>query len=440
MISSLMIALQVSAAPVTFNVSSGDVSFEIEAPLDTISGASRGLSGTATFDPAAWTTAPTAKIDVDLASFRTGIDLRDEDLRDQFFESSKFTKATLTITGLERPSGPALVDGTAGEAVANGTLSLHGVDKAVKIPLRAVLDMGPKGQRVVVTGDFVVPLLDHGIKRPKRLIFKLGTDVKVHFRAVFRAVGQPPPPPTAEEPALASVPPPPVVARPIAERPKPKWRFGEDTAEGRGERAFVNAKIGGDKNALACRGCHTTNDERKGLLDNGVIKPASSMWNAASRATLWQGIAQSPGQAADICAKLFMRKDTGLDAKVKGDLEAYLKKLAPDPQPPLDFQAIHVTRRTPLPDVDKGNPASGKKLVEVYCKSCHGKGSVRPELEPGLYEADMIVKRVRRIPGNDNQQMPLFTLNKLPDGELRDIVSYLVGTPDQRIFTRKKKP
>jgi polyisoprenoid-binding protein YceI len=442
------IALSLAAAPTTFTVTSGEVTFEIEAPLDTISGISRGVSGTATFDPAAWTQSPQAKIDVDLTTFRTGIELRDEDLRDQFFESSKFAKATLTLNGLERASGAALVDGTADEAVANGTLSLHGVDKAVKIPLRAVLDQSPAGQRLIVTGDFVVPILDHKITRPRRLVFKLGTDVKVHVRATLKAA----PASTATSPvatagakpvddeAWAKIPPPPpIVARPVV-RPPPAFQFAESTPEGRGERAFVNAKIGGEKNALSCRSCHGVNDERKGLAVNGVVKPDSSMWNAALRTSLWQGIADSPGHAADICAKLFMLRDQGLDAGVRGDIDAYLKKLATDPQPALDYEAVHLTRRSYVDFPEKGDGAKGKKLVETYCASCHAEKSVRPPLTPGLYEADFLVKRVRRIPGNDNRQMPLFSIERLPDSELRDIVTYLVGTPDEQIFKRAPRP
>ena len=83
----LVLTASLAAAPTTFSISSAEVTFDIEAPLDTISGVSRGVTGTATLDPAAWTQAPAAKVDVDLATFRTGIDLRDEGLRAQFFES-----------------------------------------------------------------------------------------------------------------------------------------------------------------------------------------------------------------------------------------------------------------------------------------------------------------------------------------------------------------
>src|ERR1043165_1884251 len=62
MIGSLVLAttLALPAAPTTFDLRSGEVTFEIEAPLDVISGVTRGISGTATFDPAPRGAAPSA--------------------------------------------------------------------------------------------------------------------------------------------------------------------------------------------------------------------------------------------------------------------------------------------------------------------------------------------------------------------------------------------
>jgi len=440
MITSLLAAttLSFAAAPTTYALQGGEIRFEIEAPLDTISGASRGVSGTITLDPANVATAPAARIDVSLASFTTGIALRDEDLRDQFLETAKFTKATLIVEALERPSAAALTTAPL-EAIASGTLNLHGNQRPVKIPLKMYLD----GDKVTVAGDFVLPILDYGMKRPTRLIFKLGTDVKVSVRGTFKAL----PPsgdkaaPVVAAPTTDPVPPQVVVAlEPKQPPPPPKFQFAEDTAEGRGERNYNNTKIGGKKNVISCKSCHSLHDERKGLgaPNSKTIKPNASMWNAAKRSTLWQGIATTPGHAADICARLFMLREEGLDPKVKGDLDAYLKAISPDPQPALDYDVLHLTRSSPVPDAQKGNADNGKKLVGVYCVECHDKGRIRPPLEVGLYEADFIVRRVRRQPGSDNLQMPPITVDRLTDSDLRDIVTYLADEK-QRIFKRAKR-
>ena len=63
---------------------------------------------------------------------------------------------------------------------------------------------------------------------------------------------------------------------------------------------------------------------------------------------------------------------------------------------------------------------------------------MRPPLEVGLYEPDYLVARVRWIAPHDAKQMPPIPLDRLTDTELRDIVTYLVGRPDDRIFQRKR--
>src|SRR5688572_23828753 len=132
-LSALLLSASLAAAPTTYVLQSGEVRFEIEAPLDTISGASRGVTGTITMDPANVATAPAARIDVSLPSFTTGIVLRDEDLRDQFLETAKYSKATMVIDALERPSAAAISTAPL-EAIASGTLNLHGNQRPIKVP------------------------------------------------------------------------------------------------------------------------------------------------------------------------------------------------------------------------------------------------------------------------------------------------------------------
>ena len=70
--------------------------------------------------------------------------------------------------------------------------------------------------------------------------------------------------------------------------------------------------------------------------------------------------------------------------------------------------------------------------------TCHLDGRVGPMWAPGLYEPDWVVRRVRRLDGHSARQMPPFTIERLPDSELRDIVTYLtspkVAPP---VFNRK---
>ena len=191
----IVLATSLAAAPTSFSLTSGEVDFEIEAPLDMIKGVSRGVAGSLTLDPDNWTSSPQAKVSIDLTSFKTGINLRDEDLRDQFFEADTFRAATLTVTALERPSTMKLEKGVTAEAFARATLSLHGVDKELIFPIKVVYDDEGSRASLGVSCAFVVPLEQFAMKRPQRLLFKLGKDVRVVVRGRLRG----PPPANAAE-------------------------------------------------------------------------------------------------------------------------------------------------------------------------------------------------------------------------------------------------
>jgi len=437
--------------PWTLQKGSGRARFRVEAPLDAIEGSGSGLSGELRFDEANWAEG-SGRIRIDLKGFTTGLSLRDEDLRDQFFQTDKFPEAVLTIHRLERPSAGALVVGRGGQADAVATLSLHGKEQPVRIPIE-VLFQDAGGQRdLQITGTFDVPFTEYGIPRPARLFLKLGSVAHVRFEATFRApapaastvaLGAPPPP----TPAAAQARPPKVeLSVLVARRPeKPKaqrasdWQFAFTSPEGRGERLFRDPAVGGEQNAAACSSCHGTRDERTGALDAlGHASPNSSLWNSARRGTFWRGFASTPEDATDLCVRRFMLRPSGTDPGQLGDLVAYLRRISPDSAPPLDYRPMLLGRKTAIDRPTGGDAKRGAVLTERFCAHCHGEGQMRPPLTPGLYEADYLVARVRWIAPHDAKQMPPMPLDRLTDSELRDIVTYLVGRPDERIFQRKR--
>ncbi len=149
-----------------------EMRFTVDAPLDEIVGMSQALSGRANFD--AVSGLGSGSIAVDLTSFHTGIALRDEDLRDQFFQSDKYPQAILTIDKLDPAVAGLLLPGRSVQADAVGTLSLHGVNKPIRIPLK--LQAGSQGGRTILLaqGDFEIRFADYGIPRPRALFLKLG--------------------------------------------------------------------------------------------------------------------------------------------------------------------------------------------------------------------------------------------------------------------------
>ena len=84
-----------------FETGAGDagnsVTFKVSAPLETIVGTSAGVSGHFTFDPNDVRASGDARFVVDVASFETGIDLRDEHFRDNFLHTGEYPQAVFTL-------------------------------------------------------------------------------------------------------------------------------------------------------------------------------------------------------------------------------------------------------------------------------------------------------------------------------------------------------
>jgi polyisoprenoid-binding protein YceI/mono/diheme cytochrome c family protein len=427
--------------------------FTVEAPLDAIHGASTGLSGTLTFAEETWSTG-VGRIRIDLTGFTTGLSLRDEDLRDQFFQVDRFPEATLLLTGVERVTVAALTLDSDAQADAVGTLSLHGQTKPVRVPMTVRLTEASGQRDLLVRGSFDVTMADYGITRPARLFLKLGTVAQVSFEASFRAA-----PASSVSRAVAAVAPVPSNAAPkstafapvslnvvVARRTKstsraPGWELALTSPEGRGERLFRDPSVGSELNANTCWSCHSVRDERTGLFDAmGHVKSNATLWDSARRSLYWRGFAETLEQGIDICVRKFMLKPSGAAKEQLADLAAYLRRISPDVQPPLDYAALVLGRQTAIDRPTGGNAERGAVLTERYCNYCHAEGALRPPLTPGLYEADYLVKRVRWIAGHDAKQMPPISMERLRDSELRDIVTYLVGDDSTRIFHRKPKP
>jgi mono/diheme cytochrome c family protein/polyisoprenoid-binding protein YceI len=425
------------------------VRFTVDSQLDSIMGVSRSIAGTAEVDPAQWASG-TARVAVDLTSFETGLMLRDEDLRDQFFETDKFARAVLTVKGFERPSAPALAAGKEVESDAVGSLSIHGVERPIRIPVKVRLADAGGRSVIAIHGGFTVAFADYGIKRPVRLFLKLGDTAKVDFSATLVPIPSLLPQTTVTAPSPAPLAPPAVatpkrrrvgvviaVARRRAKAPPPPVGSGPQR---RGEGLFHDPTIGGEGNALTCASCHGITDERQGLTGaEGLAHPNPSLWNGARRKTYWQGLARTPGEASSICTQLFMLRPKRLDDAYQADLAAYLSSLGSDPSPEMDYRVLALTRSSSLPNPLSGNPEHGLVLLNRWCWGCHHDNSARPPLTPGLYEAEYIVQRVRWLGGTDARQMPPITVDRLPDSELRDIVTYLAGEKSQPIFKRRRR-
>ena len=185
----LLAATTLVAAPRTYTVtvdSKNYAMFTSEASLETIHGRTTKVSGTVVADPAD-VAASSVDVSIDLASLDTGINMRNEHLRDRFLQAEKFPAATFKSVSV---SGPKTAAANAPvELNVTGDLTIHGVTKRVTLPVRVVLipeseltksSRGP-GDWLHVTSDFPIKLGDFDIPVPQNLVMKLSDKIGIHL-------------------------------------------------------------------------------------------------------------------------------------------------------------------------------------------------------------------------------------------------------------------
>lgn len=116
------------------------------------------VTGSMTIDG---TTITKAGFEVDMTTLTTDSGLRDNAIRNQAIETSRFPTATFTLT---KPIvlGSIPAEGQETRVDATGDLTLHGVTRSVTIPLTAKR----QGDVIAVVGSLEVPFSDYSINKP----------------------------------------------------------------------------------------------------------------------------------------------------------------------------------------------------------------------------------------------------------------------------------
>ena len=156
------------------------VTFTSKAPLETVVGKTGEISGFIEVDIDDLSETPKAKFEVDLASVKTGIGMRDTHMREQYLETDKFPKAVFTLTGIKTGDTDKLENNQPVDLTLEGDFTVHGVTKKVEVFVTATFMKESEETKVRLPGDllhivgtFDVYLTQHNIKRPKFVILKL---------------------------------------------------------------------------------------------------------------------------------------------------------------------------------------------------------------------------------------------------------------------------
>ena len=162
------------------------VTFTSKAPLETVVGKTGEITGYIELDPADISGTSNARLEVDLASLKTGIGLRDNHMRDQYLEVEKFPTATFVLTEVKKAGKNSLQYNVPLDLTLIGDFTVHGVTRQVEVTATAeYLKESDEtkarlpGDLLHITATFDVYLTEHDIKRPKFVILKLDDRQKI---------------------------------------------------------------------------------------------------------------------------------------------------------------------------------------------------------------------------------------------------------------------
>lgn len=120
-------------------------------------------------------------IEVDVSTLKSDEDRRDNRIRTSGLETDRFPRATFVAAGPLRVPAAAR-DGSVVRVTAEGELTIHGVTKAVEIPI----DARAAGDTIELVGSYAFPMADFAMEPPNVAGFVTVEDhATLEFRLVF---------------------------------------------------------------------------------------------------------------------------------------------------------------------------------------------------------------------------------------------------------------
>lgn len=186
----LFTATAAMCAEMTFATLADDdrnlVMFESNAPLEKVVGRTSEVAGTVTLNPEDLSAAISGELVAELSTMDTGLQLRNQHMRENHLNTAEYPTATFEVTGIDARSAASLPVGEPLPLAVTGNLSLRGITK--EYTADAVLTFTLTGDKPALIGEahFEVTLEDHEIPRPKYLFMKLAEvqEVSVRFYMV----------------------------------------------------------------------------------------------------------------------------------------------------------------------------------------------------------------------------------------------------------------
>jgi polyisoprenoid-binding protein YceI len=168
-----------SPARFTILPARSSIRFDAKATGHTVHGVTHQLQGEVAFDPDDVTDRTTVALRVEAATLDTDNRSRDKNMRESHLETTRYPWIEFKSSSVEALA-PTLREGETQEMQVRGRLLLHGVERDITFPVKAVR----KGKELCVTGSTVVKMTDYAIPIPKFLFVKVQDEVKVMFEVI----------------------------------------------------------------------------------------------------------------------------------------------------------------------------------------------------------------------------------------------------------------
>lgn len=108
-----------------------------------------------------------------LESLKTGIDIRDEEMKEKYLQTKTYPEAKITFNEFEMPSGWSLQNPKIATSSFRGKLKLHGVE-------REITGLYSVNSDLKATAKFDVKLTDFSIEIPVYLGIKVADFIKIN--------------------------------------------------------------------------------------------------------------------------------------------------------------------------------------------------------------------------------------------------------------------
>lgn len=182
------------------------IQFVSDAWLERTVGISNGLGGWIELDPDSLTDGVRGEIEFDVRTFQTGVEARNEIIRDKFLLAAENPIAVLALNKLTSASKAKLADGQVVVMRLDGSLKVRNVTKPQTVLIKAVYLKESEqtrqrlpGNLLKVSATFDVDLLNYNASVPDGLKSRVARFIQL----TLDAIGSDRPPVAAPPPSLA---------------------------------------------------------------------------------------------------------------------------------------------------------------------------------------------------------------------------------------------